>query len=457
MRKRRIFSGVFSILLAVLCLAAPLSVSAARTDEPLYTLPADLNLNAEAVLLVSLGTKAEEDVLLFGKNQDVLRSPAALVRLMAGVCAMQMIEEQGLDLETDTGTYNMGCFDLIAGSGVSVLELPLGAKLTLKDLLTATMIQTAGDAAVTLAVTLAGSHAAFVERMKETAKELGCTQTAFSNITGLEGGSQYTTCVDLYRIMRQAMEYPELRAMMELSEYTVRPVSGGSPITIVNTNELIRSGSPNYSAECEFGRTGYTTEAGRCVVSVAQQNGYEYMAVVLGCPDKNAAGAGGLQYDDSRALYKWAFNNLSYATLVAKGAVVVRVPVEMSFVADSVTLVAANDVGIVVPADLDLETVQRFVSRNESEDAPIEKGKVYGKMELYINLDQKIGEVELVASESVPRSQPLYVLRQISAYKEWIMIGFGVVLVLLFGYLLLNVIHNRNRRKNNRRRVRPYK
>ncbi|MBP3389424.1 MAG: hypothetical protein J6K98_06065, partial [Clostridia bacterium] len=137
-------------------MAAPLSVSAARTDEPLYTLPADLNLNAEAVLLVSLGTKAEEDVLLFGKNQDVLRSPAALVRLMAGVCAMQIIEEQGLDLETDTGTYNMGCFDLIAGSGVSVLELPLGAKLTLKDLLTATMIQTAGDAAVTLAVTLAG-------------------------------------------------------------------------------------------------------------------------------------------------------------------------------------------------------------------------------------------------------------------------------------------------------------
>ncbi len=461
MHMRRFFSGLFAILLAVLCLVAPASADApvadTRTAAPLYTLPADLTLNAEAVLLVHLGTEQKDDLLIFGKNEEVLRSPAALVRLMAGIVAMEMIEEQGLSLEKDTGVYTMGCFDLIAGSGVSVLELSLGAELTLKDLLTATMIQTAGDAAVTLAVTLAGSHAAFVERMNQTAEKLGCTHTSFSNVTGLEGGSQYTTCVDLYRIMRRAMEYPELREMMSTVEYTIRPVKGGGSITIVNTNELIRSGSPNYSAECVAGRTGYTSESGRCVVSVAQYNGYEYMAVVLGCPDKNAAGAGGLQYDDSRALYKWAFNNLTYTTVVAKGAVVTRVDVELSFEADSVTLIAADDVGLVVPADLDLKTIRRVVSCNPQEDAPIEKDKVYGKLELFINLDQKIGEVELVASEGIPLSQPLYVLRQISAYKNWIMIGFGVVLVLLFGYMLLNVIHNRNRKKKNMRRVRSYK
>jgi len=461
MHMRRFFSGLFAILLAVLCLVTPVGavapVADTRISAPLYTLPADLTLNAEAVLLVHLGTEQKDDLLIFGKNEEVLRSPAALVRLMAGIVAMELIEEQGLSLEKDTGVYNMGCFDLIAGSGVSVLELPLGAELTLKDLLTATMIQTAGDAAVTLAVTLAGSHAAFVERMNQTAEKLGCTHTAFSNVTGLEGGSQYTTCVDLYRIMRRAMEYPELRTMMSTTEYTVRPVKGGGNITIVNTNELIRSSSPNYSAECVAGRTGYTSESGRCVVSVAQYNGYEYMAVVLGCPDKNAAGAGGLQYDDSRALYKWAFNNLTYTTVVAKGAVVTRVDVELSFEADSVTLIAADDVGLVVPADLDLKTLRRVVSCNPQEDAPIEKDKVYGKLELYINLDQKIGEVELVASESVPLSQPLYILRQLAAYKHWIMIGFGLVLVLLFGYMLLNVIHNRNRKKKNMRRVRSYK
>ena len=238
-------------------------------------------------------------------------------------------------------------------------------------------------------------------------------KTSFSNVTGLEGGSQYTTCVDLYRIMRRALSYPELKTMMGLTEYTVKPVSGGKPMTLYNTNELIRPASPNYSADCIAGRTGYTSESGRCVVSVAQQNGYEYMAIVLGCPDRNAAGAGGLQYDDSRALYKWAFQNLNYTTLVAKGAVVTRVPVSLSLAADSVTLVAAEDVAAVLPNDLDVQTVRRVVLCNSTEEAPIEKDKVYGKLELYLNLDRKIGEVELVASEGVSRSQLLYVWQQI--------------------------------------------
>ena len=458
MPMRRIFSAVCGLLLAAVCLAAPCFVSAARVDETLYTLPADLALNAEAVLLVNLGTSEEDDLLLFGKNENTLRSPAALVRLMVGICAMDLIEEQGLDLDKDTGTYHSGCFDLIAGTGITVLDLDLNSTLTLRDLLTATMMQTAGDAAVTLAVTLAGSNAAFVDRMNATAAEMGCTHTSFSNVTGLEGGSQFTTCVDLYRIMRRAISYPTLKTMMGLPEYTMQPV-GHKPFTIINTNELIRSGSPNYSSDCVAGRTGYTTEAGRCVVSVAQSNGYEYLAVVLGCPDKNEQGAGGLQYDDTRALYKWAFNNLTYTALVSKGAVVDRLPVSLSLDVDSVTLVAAKDVAIVVPSTLDVKTVRRIVSHNPTEEAPIVKGQVYGKLELFINLDQKIGEVDLVASESIPRSQLLYVWRQIRLFfaSPWFYIALGVVLILLFGYMVLNIVHNRRRRKKNMRRVRQFK
>lgn len=464
MRVRQFFSLFCAALLLLCGLAAPVCAESEQKNDPvdespLYALPADLSLNASSMLLVGLGTDPADDLPLIGKNETTLRSPAALVRLAVGICAMDLIEEQKLDLDKDTGTYHSGCFDLIAGTGVSVLELPLGAKLTLRDLLTASMIQTAGDAVVTLAVVLAGSHAAFVQRMNETVQALGCTQTSFSNVTGLEGGSQYTTCVDLYRIMRRALSYPELKTMMGLTEYTVKPVSGGKPMTLYNTNELIRPASPNYSADCIAGRTGYTSESGRCVVSVAQQNGYEYMAIVLGCPDRNAAGAGGLQYDDSRALYKWAFQNLNYTTLVAKGAVVTRVPVSLSLAADSVTLVAAEDVAAVLPNDLDVQTVRRVVLCNSTEEAPIEKGKVYGKLELYLNLDRKIGEVELVASEGVSRSQLLYVWQQISGFfsSPWFYIAIGSLLILLFGYMLLNILHNRNRRKNNRRRVRTYK
>ncbi len=469
MRAKRIFGILVALLIAALPILAPMTVAAARSDRPLYALPTEIEekMNAKAYLLVSLGTDADDDVLIFGKNwsDTALQSPAALVRLMVGLCAMEMIEEQGLSLETDTATYHSGCFDLIAGTGISVLELPVGATLTYKDLLTATMMQTAGDAAVTLAVGLAGSNAAFVERMNETAKRIGCTATSFSNVTGLEGGNQYTNCVDLYRIMRQAMEYPELREMMGTVEYTVRWDNGKRSMDIINTNELIRPTTLNYCAECVFGRTGYTSEAGRCVVSVAQNNGYEYMAVVLGCPDKNAQGAGGLQYDDSRALYKWAWANLGYTTLVAKGEVIDRMPVGLSSQAESVTLIAAENVSIVLPAGFDHKTVIREVTRvlgpdgNPVIDAPIERGQVYGKLTLKVNLDQVIGEVDLIASESVTRSQFLYAWRQVVDFLNtpWFYLALGAVFVLLFGYIALYLHYNSKRRKKNQRRVRQYK
>ena len=92
-------------------------------------------------------------------------------------------------------------------------------------------------------------------------------------------------------------------------------------------------------------------------------------------------------------------------------------------------------------------------------DAPVEKGTVYGKVELYVNLDQKIGEVELVAGESVEQSQILAVWEKVRGFlsSPWFYAGIGLLVGLLVLYIILNIVHNRNRRKNNMQKVKKYK
>lgn len=450
----------FRFFAVLLCLAVTLTaLSAPATASPLYSLPEDMTLSAQAALVVNLGTTAEQDTILFEKEADTMRSPAALVRLMAGAYAATIIREKGLDVDAVQGTYTNACYELIGGTGLATAIMDIGETWTLRDLLTMTMIQTAADAAVTLAVTLSGSHQQFVNGMNELAKEIGCEKTSFANIHGLEAANQYTTARDLYRIFRYTMDFPEIRDMMSTAEYTVHPVSGQAPSTWVNSNEMLRSSTSSYYSPVKFGRTGYTDEAGRCVVSLAADSGYEYVVVVLGCPDTDAQGNSGVQFADSKALFRWAFRNFTYRTIISRNTPVDRLPVNLAWDTDTVTLVPKEDFAMVVANDLDPSAIRKVITREESVDAPIEKDKVYGKVELFINLDQKLGEVELVASESIERSQALAVWRSVKNFllSPWFYVALGGVLLLLLAYIILTIVHNRKRKRRRMKRVKRYR
>ena len=92
-------------------------------------------------------------------------------------------------------------------------------------------------------------------------------------------------------------------------------------------------------------------------------------------------------------------------------------------------------------------------------DAPVEKGTVYGKVELYINLNEKIGEVELVAAESIEASQVLVVWAKVKAFltSPWFFGALILLAVLLIGYIVLNIIHNRKRKRRKMKRIKKYK
>ena len=156
-----------------------------------------------------------------------------------------------------------------------------------------------------------------------------------------------------------------------------------------------------------FGKTGQTDQAGLSMTSVARDSGYEYLVVVMNCPVVNPDGSTTkAHYADTRKLYKWAFNKFTYETLLSKNAPVDELTVNLAWNTDTVSLVPKEDFATLINTDLDKKTILPVVTlTTKVVDAPVQKGQVYGKVELFINVDQKIGEVELVAAESVDRSQ----------------------------------------------------
>lgn len=435
---------------AALALALTTAPPAARAA---YDLPADKAVTAQAALLVGLGTTQAEDTVLFERDADRKRSPAALVRLTEGLTALQIIRDKGVDIETATGTYTDEAYKAIAGTGIATV-MNKGEVWTVKDLLSVAMTHTAGDAAAVLAITLAGSHEAFVAEMNALVRKIGCESTTFANVSGNDSINQYTTARDLYRIVRYGMDDDKFAGLFSQPEYTVHPVSGGEARTFANTNRMIRPSTGSYYSAMAFGKTGVTDPAGECLVSVARDSGYEYLCVVLGSSSED----GNAHYADTRTLFNWAFSSFEYMQLVDTKEPVTQLKVNLAWDTDTVTLVPAKNLSATVIDGLDRNTIQRkLVDVPDSVDAPVTKGQVFGRLELYISLDQKIGEVDLVAADSVRRSDVLLLWRHVKGFltSKWFFALLGLLVLLILGYAALFVSHNYSRRKRRVKRVRP--
>ncbi len=460
MRIRRIFSGILSAVLLLGALGAAAPTVAAQDGTYGYSLPEGTVLHADSALLVNLGSDIDRDVVLYAKAADEVRAPGAMIRFMVVTYTLHRLEQTGMDMDAVTGAYTVEMFNqYVAGTGVPTANMNYGETWTLRDLLTVSFVQNASDAVTVLAYTLDGSVAAFVEGMNALAKEIGCDYTHFANVTGLDSLSQYTTPRDMYRIIRYGQKFSLFEEIVSTRQHTVTPVAGGTQRSLVSVNSMQHSSSSFYYSPLVFSRTGLSSHEGRTCASVARDSGYEYLVVVMSTPETNEAGESGLHYRDTRALFRWAFNKFEHASILAKSEILASVKVRLAWSTDHVNLVPAQEFSTVVESSLDPEQVIKKVTVFENEiEAPVTKGTVLGKVELIINVDQKIGEVDLVASEDLNRSWLLYAFSGLGGFftSPWFWVGIGSLILLLIGYIILNVSYNRRRRRDRLQRVKRY-
>ncbi len=204
-------------------------------------------------------------------------------------------------------------------------------------------------------------------------------------------------------------------------------------------------------------KSGTLDESGRCLVTSATQDGFNYLLVTLGAPIYDEAGKtleARLDYKDHINLYEWAFNTFRVKTLMEEGRNLTEIPVRLSFDQDYVKLMSGEKFTDLVPDSFDAASVVAVPVIPETLHAPVEKGQEVGYAKLML-AGEEVGRVKLVASQSISRSQLLYLLDKVVQMSRSYWFKFAVVLVvlLILFYLFVMIVRNRNNRRY--KRVRP--
>ena len=218
----------------------------------------------------------------------------------------------------------------------------------------------------------------------------------------------------------------------------------------ISTTNYLQDPNTNYYYQYARGvKTGFTDEAGRCLVSTATYNGYNYMCILMNCP----ANAGKrYEFIDSANLYRWAFNNFSFKQVADSTEPVCELPVDLSFETDFVPLYFEKPFVTVLPNEADSSTIVVKPKLNyEKKDAPIKKGEVLGTADI-VYAEQVIGTVNLVAGSSVKASKLLIALRAVkgffgSFYMKIVYILIALVIVIFILMIIrLNIARIRKRK-----------
>ncbi len=416
-----------TILVLILC---TLTIPAAAEMEPVP------EHKAQNVIMVNQNTGA----VVYEHAADEQVYPASTTKILTLALATEMLT----DLEETVTVSETFDDDLIPGS--SGISLKAGEILTVRDLLYATAIASANDAANVLAERAAGTREKFIELMNEKAKALGCKGTHFTNTHGLPDEDHYTTARDMMIMMRYALKNDLFRKLVSTYAYTVEETNKTEKRVFSTTNSLISSVSENYYRYACGGKTGTTTAAGYNLVSWASKSDIDFILVAMHAEKKD--GSSNPIFKDSKALYTWAFSNFTYQQIVDTDTPQTELTVKLSAEKDFVVLCAKESLSAILPNDTDLSTLTYKKDVPEEVLAPITKGEVYGT--LTIEKDGIVyGKTDLVANSDVSRSAVLYYLYCIRKFFEnlWVRIIGGILLILLIIYIILMIRNNRRRRK----------
>lgn len=251
-----------------------INVSNSHTEE--------LNLNSR----IAIAYDRKSGKVIWGKNENKRTAMASTTKIMT---AIVLIENADLNQTITISAKS-------AGTGGSRLGLKKDDKILLKDLLYGLMLKSGNDAAVAIAETVGGSVEGFAELMNNKAQELKLENTHFVTPHGLDNPEHYTTAYELAKLADYAMKNETFAKVVNTKNYTV--TINGYPKNITNTNELL-----GYLNGVNGVKTGFTNNAGRCLVTSVNRNGFEIITVVLQADTKK------FRTSDSVKLIEYVYEN----------------------------------------------------------------------------------------------------------------------------------------------------
>ncbi len=254
------------------------------TPTPLPHVNAIGNLYSSEAILIDVETGCELDSV----NADTISYPASLTKMMTLLLACENITDFDASYTIPDEVYNA-----IYGMDLSTAGYETGETVTMDDLLYGCMLRSGAECCLSIAYTIAGTESDFVAMMNQRAAEIGMTNTNFMNCTGAHNDNHYSTVRDMSTLLREALNNPKFREVFSTNAYTSSSTiyhPGGLSLVSTFSNTV-------YTMEIDGGeliggKTGYTSNAGQCLASLARIYDREYIFVTFGAVNETGESAG---------------------------------------------------------------------------------------------------------------------------------------------------------------------
>ncbi|MBS4022777.1 MAG: D-alanyl-D-alanine carboxypeptidase [Dethiobacter sp.] len=318
--------------------------------------------------------------VLFDKNADIPLPPASITKLMTLLLAFEALESGQVVWEEEV-LISEKAWRMIG----SKMYIKVDTRVKFGDLVTGVSVVSGNDASVAVAEHLYGSEEAFVRRMNEYAAELGMTNTRFQNSTGLPASGHEMSARDIAILARHLiLNHPEILELESQRDFTY------NNIWQENRNPLLGK----YPGADGL-KTGWTEEAGFCLVGTAEQDGVRMISVVLNTTSDQQ------RLIASQELLNHGFRNFRLAVAVSPGDIVGAVPVKHGR-QTTVDVTVNEEVTVVAPAGRqgDIELV---ITEAKALEAPVTEGESAGTVEVQLD-GETLAETELVAAEDAARA-----------------------------------------------------
>ncbi|MCI9405303.1 MAG: D-alanyl-D-alanine carboxypeptidase [Oscillospiraceae bacterium] len=239
--------------------------------------------------------------VLVEKGMDHMMYPASITKIMTVLLALENGDPDKIHTMSYEATHSID-------PNSTHIALTEGEQLSLRDLMFATMIASANDAANGVAECVAGSIDQFVVMMNEKAKEIGAVNTHFANANGLHNTDHYTTAYDMALITRYALGVKGFREYWRAEEYTIQPTNKQAKARQMGTQHSMFVESQFTYEGCTGGKLGYTGEARHTSATSAKRGDIELICVTMGSQKYE-------KYEDTAALFDYCFDSFDKLTL----------------------------------------------------------------------------------------------------------------------------------------------
>jgi D-alanyl-D-alanine carboxypeptidase (penicillin-binding protein 5/6) len=339
-----------------------------------YITPTQPKLNAKAYLLVDV----HSGKILAQQNSEKKLPPASLTKMMTLYVISKALHNEQIHL-TDKVHISKSAWK----TGGSRMFVKAGQDVAIEDLLKGIIVDSGNDACVAMAEHLGGSEQGFADLMNQEAKQLGMTNSHFTDSTGLPRADLYTSAKDLAILARALVkDFPEYYHWYKQKWFTF------NEIRQPNRNRLLWR-----DAAVDGMKTGYTDNAGYCLAASAKKNDMRLVSIVLGSPTDSA------RADDSERLLKYGFRFFETHRLYEANKPLAELPLYKG-IDDTLSIGLQQDQYVTIPTG-QYQYLSIKTEASKYLQAPIDKG-------------QKVGDLVITFNGEALSTRPLYALKSVA-------------------------------------------